>query len=149
MLPLRVQAHQYVILVRSTEKQSAKLQRSLGEIGFRLESLKIFLIFYCEDNDRRARVDLCFRKCGVKDRAHALELIGDTATLLFVCVGNHYKVRAGDLDPTLGFVACRSKRGGGTQEKQQNSSKHNGRAHTDITPAQSQMKSKMQEFAVR
>ena len=109
----------------------------------------MILTMDCSDSLDPALCVWRFRKCGVKDRAHALELVGDTATLLFVCVGNDYKVRAGDLDPTLGFVACRSKRGGGTQEKQQNSSKHNGRAHTDITAAaQSQMKSRMQEFAV-
>ena len=105
MFALCVQSHEYVVLVGSTEKQSAKLQRSPGKIFFRFERAEIFRVLYSEHDDGRARVDLCFGKRCVKDGSHPLKLIGDVAALLLVCVGDYYEMRAGNLDPALGFIA--------------------------------------------
>ncbi len=112
MLSFRIQPHQHVILVRRPEKQSAQFQRSLGQIGFRFEGTEIFLILYGEHDDGRIRINLRLRKRSVKDRPHALKLVGNAAALLLARVGDHYKMRARNLEPSLGLVACRGKRGG-------------------------------------
>jgi len=43
----------------------------------------------------------------MKYRSHALELIGDTPSLLFVGVDDHGEVRAAHFDPVLGLIPRR------------------------------------------
>src|SRR5271157_2900627 len=99
MVALGVEAHQDVVLVGCPEEQSAKFDLALGKVDLWLEIPKGLLVFRRQDDDGGSGLDLHFGKGSLKHGAHALELVGNAAPLLFTAVGGDYEVWAAYFQP--------------------------------------------------
>src|SRR5580698_7062880 len=104
MLALRIEAQQNVVLVCSAQEQPAQLELSSCQILRWLQPAEILFVFDGQHGDGTQRIDWYLREQCVEDGAHALELIGYAAGLLFIRIADYGEVRTAYLDPDFRLI---------------------------------------------